>query len=77
LYLYRVFAVGYIDDIIVFNNIAEDYFKYLEIILKLFKEINFNIVPKKLFVVYLFVHLFSYCVDNLGITIITDYIAAI
>ncbi|KHE78626.1 hypothetical protein GE21DRAFT_1222873, partial [Neurospora crassa] len=67
----------YIDNIIVFSNIAEDHLKYLEIIFKLFKEINFNIILKKLFIAYLSIYLFSYYIDSLGIAIITDCIAVI
>ncbi|KHE80117.1 hypothetical protein GE21DRAFT_1219144, partial [Neurospora crassa] len=71
------FVAGYIDDIVVFNDTAEDYLKYLEIILKLFKEINLNIAPKKSFVTYLSIRLLSYYINSLGITIITDCIAII
>ncbi|KHE82476.1 hypothetical protein GE21DRAFT_1213490, partial [Neurospora crassa] len=59
----------YIDNIIVFSNIAEDYFKHLQIIFKLFKDINFNIILKKSFVAYPSVYLLDYYVDGLNITI--------
>ncbi|KAK3498109.1 hypothetical protein B0T13DRAFT_399176, partial [Neurospora crassa] len=77
LYLYRIFAVGYINNIIIFSNITKDYLKYLEIIFKLFKKINLNIVLKKSFITYLLNRLLSYYIDGLGITIITDYIVTI
>ncbi|KAK3484540.1 uncharacterized protein B0T23DRAFT_328231, partial [Neurospora hispaniola] len=67
----------YINNIIIFSNIAKDYLKYLEIILKFFKNINLNITPKKSFVAYPSVRLLSYCVDSLSIATITDRIAVI
>ena len=77
LHPYYAFATGYIDDIIVFSDNTENYLKYLELILKFFVEINFNIVAKKLFITYPSICLLSYRVDGLGMATITDYIAAI
>ncbi|KHE79239.1 hypothetical protein GE21DRAFT_1221416, partial [Neurospora crassa] len=77
LYLYRIFVTRYINNIIVFSNITEDYLKYLEIIFKLFKDINLNIVLKKSFVAYLFIQLLSYYIDGLSIATTTDRITII
>ncbi|KAK3499806.1 uncharacterized protein B0T23DRAFT_307833, partial [Neurospora hispaniola] len=74
---YCVFAAGYINNIIIFNNIVKDHFKHLEIIFKLFKNINLNITPKKLFITYPFIRLLNYCMDSLSIATITDCIVAI
>ncbi|KHE79243.1 hypothetical protein GE21DRAFT_1221407, partial [Neurospora crassa] len=71
------FIASYIDNIIVFNDTANNYLKYFKVIFKLFKNINFNITIKKSFVVYLSVRLLRYCINGLGIVIITDRIVII
>lgn len=76
-YLYYIFTAGYINDIIIFSDIAMDYFKYLKIIFKFFEEIDFNITLTKLFVVYPSVRLLNYYINTLRIVIIIDYILTI
>ena len=50
----------YINNIIVFNNSKENYLIYFEKILKLFKDINFNIIINKFFINYFFIYLLNY-----------------
>lgn len=71
---YKYFTTAYIDNIIVFSNIKEEYFKYLRLILEFFKNINFNIVIKKSFVTYLSIRFCDYRMTGFSLAITEEYI---
>ena len=49
LYKFRRFYRAYINDIIIFSRMVEEYIRYVLAILKLFEDINLGINPKKSF----------------------------
>ena len=56
---YREYARAYIDDIIIFLIILENYIRYLRAIFKLFIKYNIIINLKKTFIDYFFVKLLN------------------
>jgi hypothetical protein len=64
---YKTFCRAFIDDIVVFSNLFEDYVKYLEIVFQLFTNKNIAISPKKSFVGYPSVELLGFYVDVFGL----------
>jgi hypothetical protein len=66
LFKHRHFARAYIDDIIIFSNAAEEHIRHVEIILRLFKEVNLALSPTKSFIGYPSVKLLGFKVDAVG-----------
>ena len=67
---YRVF----IDDIVIFLNIFNDYIEYLEDIFFLFRKKNISINFEKFYIEYPTVELLRYYIDILEIYSIEDWI---
>ncbi len=65
---YRVF----IDDIVIFSNIFNDYIEYLKDIFSLFQEKSININPEKSYIKYPTIELLGYYINILKIYSIED-----
>jgi len=50
--LYRDFARAFIDDMVVFSKIANEYIHYLRQVFSLFAEIGLSLSPMKSFLAY-------------------------
>ncbi|KAK3984989.1 hypothetical protein QBC44DRAFT_251581 [Cladorrhinum sp. PSN332] len=74
---YRAYYYIYINDIIIFNKITEEYVRYIDYILSLLKEINLGINLKKSFFGYPIVQLLGFKVNGLGLYIIAERVKAI
>ncbi|KHE83107.1 hypothetical protein GE21DRAFT_1211934, partial [Neurospora crassa] len=62
------FVRMYIDNIIIFNKTAKEYFKYLRIVLGIINKYCIYINIDKSFVGYPLVKLFNYIVDREGVS---------
>ncbi len=65
---YALYARAFIDDIVIFSDIADDYAKHLEALFQLFCDKNIAIALAKLYVGYPSVELLGFYVDSLGLT---------
>jgi|SRR6266498_787822 len=74
---YKPFARYYIDNIIIFFKIFEDYVKYLDIILRLFDRLGMMIKGVKTFLGYPSIILLDQRVNGFGITTSKKRIVAI
>ena len=64
---YREFCCVFIDDIVIFSDIYEEYIQYLYSIFFLFSKKNVSLSPEKSFIGYPFVELLGFYIDTLGI----------
>ena len=62
------YARAFIDDIMIFSDIADDYVKHLEALFQLFYDKNIAIAPAKSYMGYPSVELLGFYVDSLGLT---------
>ena len=74
---YRYFARYYIDDIVIFSKSAEKHFEHLRTIFQLFSQLKITLKSKKSFLGYPFVTLLGQKVDDFGLTITEERVAAI
>ena len=74
---YKPFARCYIDDIIIFSKIFEEYVEYLDTILKLFDRLGMMIKEVKTFLGYPSIILLGQRINGFGITISKERTAAI
>ncbi|AEO59605.1 hypothetical protein MYCTH_2067066, partial [Thermothelomyces thermophilus ATCC 42464] len=64
---YSFYYYTFINDIVIFLDIAEDYIRYLKTIFNLFRKKNIAISPTKLYIGYLNVELLGFRVDSLSL----------
>jgi predicted HAD superfamily hydrolase len=57
----------FIDDIVIFSDIAKEYKRYLEAIFSLFKSKNIALAPTKLFISYPSIELLRFYIDLFGL----------
>src|SRR6266511_4486134 len=74
---YKPFARCYIDDIIIFSKIFEEYVKYFDIILGLFDRLGMMIKGVKIFLDYLLIILLGQRVNGFGIATSEEWTVAI
>ena len=74
---YKPFIQYYIDDIIIFSKIFEEYIKYFDIILKLFDRLEIMIKEIKTFLDYLSIILLNQRVNGFDIIISKERTTAI
>jgi len=74
---YKSFARYYIDDIIIFSKIFEEYIEYLDIILGLFDRLGITIKGVKIFLNYLSIILLGQRINKFDITIFKKRTTAI
>ncbi|KHE83108.1 hypothetical protein GE21DRAFT_1179383, partial [Neurospora crassa] len=68
------FVRVYIDNIIIFSKTAEEYFKYLRIVLSIINKYRIYITINKSFVKYPSVKLLNYIIDREGVNRTNNYI---
>ncbi len=66
--LYAKYAQAFIDNIVIFSNIAKEHLRYLETLFSLFVEKNIAILAAKSFIGYPNVELLGFRVNSLGLT---------
>ncbi|AEO68249.1 uncharacterized protein THITE_2051589, partial [Thermothielavioides terrestris NRRL 8126] len=66
----------FIDNIIIFSDIADKYIKHLETIFSLFKKKNISITLAKSYIVYSSIELLSFYIDRFRLTNTKHCIAA-
>ncbi|KHE79274.1 hypothetical protein GE21DRAFT_1221310, partial [Neurospora crassa] len=71
---YWYFIRTYINNIIIFNKTAEEYFKYFRVVLGIINKYCIYISINKFFIGYPSVKLFNYIVDREGVSCINNYI---
>jgi hypothetical protein len=74
---YRQFARYYVDDIIIFFKIFEEYIEYLNIIFELFNRIGITLKNLKFYFDYSSIILLKQRINGLDITCVENYIAAL
>ena len=75
--LYKFFIRYYVDDIVIFSKIFEEYIEYLNTILGLFDWLNMTLKDIKTFLNYLFIILLEQRVDGFKILISEERIVVI
>ncbi|KAM7182634.1 hypothetical protein V8F20_012857, partial [Naviculisporaceae sp. PSN 640] len=73
---YLYFIKAFINNMVIFSEIKKEYFKYLEIVFKLFIKKNLMIFPIKSFFRYPIIKLLGFRVDFFGLFNIEFYIKA-
>lgn len=69
-YIYRRFVKVFINDIVIYFDIEEEYLEHLTRILTLLREINLSLLVKKSFLRYSLVELLKHRVNDLEMIII-------
>ena len=64
---FRRFYKVFIDDVVIYSDIYNDYLQHLTNVFSLFQEKNINFNPKKLYIGYLSIELLGFYIDTLRI----------